>query len=94
MAMSCAHCRSADVTPLFSTWQCANCGRHTTDDGHKVLPDSLCFDPSHNPTLEFWGWPYDDTTTTIERGRTICAEQWGVPFGAGGDAVSEEETAA
>jgi hypothetical protein len=80
MAMTCAHCRSADVGALFSTWVCFSCGRHTTDDGRKILPDSLTYDPSHDPTLEAWGWPYDDVETSIARGEVCCAEQWGVPM--------------
>jgi hypothetical protein len=80
MAMICAHCNSADVVAQFSSYCCLECGRHTTDEGKQVLPDSLCFDPSHNPTLDFWGWPYADVETSIARGEEVCALQWGVPM--------------
>lgn len=80
MAMTCAHCRSADVAPLFRSYVCFACGKHTTDDGHKILPDSLCAEPNHSPVLEQFGWPYDETEPSVKRGEEICSEQWGTPL--------------
>lgn len=82
MAMSCAHCRSADVAPLFDSFQCFNCGRHTTTDGRQVLPDSLTFEPNHNESMVEWGWPYADAAPSVKRGQEVCAVQWGSPIEA------------
>jgi hypothetical protein len=93
MAMTCAHCSSADVSALFNTWQCFNCGRHTTNEGRKILPDSMCYNPVSIPNMEAWGWPYDDQDPSILRGIQVAAEQWGLPLTRQQFATKEEEPA-
>lgn len=80
MALACAHCRTADLMPLFSTFVCPNCGKHTDGDGRKILPDCLTTLPNHADGLAQFGWPYDDAAPSEERGRQIVLEQWGEPL--------------
>lgn len=80
MAFSCAHCRSADVAPLFRSYQCFTCGKHTTDDGRPILPDSLTFEPNHDPATAQFGWPFEDQQPTLDRGLEVCSTQWGTPI--------------
>lgn len=40
MAVTCAHCRSADVGAAFDTFQCFSCGGYTNFDGTPTVPTS------------------------------------------------------
>ncbi len=84
MAASCAHCRSADVAALFNSLECFNCGRHSTLDepARPILPDSMVFDPNHDPALVQFGWPFADQQPTLDRGQVVCSQQWGLPIQA------------
>lgn len=82
MAMTCAHCGSADVMAGFDTYQCLSCGRITGDDGSKLLPDSLHTGPNHQLALEQFGWPFDDQAAAVARAAKVVATQWGTPFPA------------
>lgn len=75
---ACPHCGSGDVAPLFNSFECLACGRHSTTDGRKILPDSLCIGPNTPGNLEEFGWPYEDPSPSHDRSDEICAVQWGI----------------
>jgi len=85
MAMTCSNCSSADVAFLFNSWQCFNCGRHTTNDGQKILPDSLCIGPNTPQNMEQFGWPYEDEEPSHQRNEEIMGLQWGTSIRGGSE---------
>lgn len=80
MAVKCAHCRSSETSSLFNTFQCLECGKHTTLDGQKILPDSLCIGPNIPQNLEQFGWPFEDPSASHARSDELCALSWGIPL--------------
>lgn len=77
---TCAHCASGDIAQLFNSVECLSCGKHSTLDGRKILPDSLCIGPNTPGNLEEFGWPYEDPSPSHDRSDEIRSVQWGEPL--------------